>query len=130
MSMNPVIVGTDSSSPGGHAQYDPPSNISRCEQVQPEPNSGMEQKREKKAAEDSQNPSALGQDAVQVQREAGDQIVIRYLDRTGQMILQVPSAQLLGLQRAIAQALEEREQSRQMADSDGARNPGGAANGH
>jgi hypothetical protein len=49
------------------------------------------------------------QDAVEVHRENGNHIVIRYLDHAGGVILQVPSAQVLGLQNAIRQALEDQE---------------------
>ena len=51
----------------------------------------------------------MPQDEVQVQRVngAGGDIVIRYLDASGNLILQIPSSQVLGLARAVEQALEE-----------------------
>ncbi len=47
-------------------------------------------------------------DEVQVQRdESGDgQIVIKYLDKSGQVILQIPTSQVLALARAIERALD------------------------
>ncbi len=50
--------------------------------------------------------------AVEVQRDEGSRIVIKYLNRSGRVILQVPSAQVLGLQKAIKQALEDQNKAR------------------
>lgn len=49
------------------------------------------------------------EDEVQVQRDSqtNGEIVIRYLDQTGNLILQVPSAQVLDVTRGITQALEK-----------------------
>jgi uncharacterized FlaG/YvyC family protein len=55
----------------------------------------------------------MSQDEVRVQRDSGvnSQIVIKYLDSKGNLILQIPSSQVLGLARAIEQALEDGAQS-------------------
>jgi len=56
-------------------------------------------------------PAAVGiqEDEVQLQRdpEAGDQIVVRYLDKTGSVILQIPSSQMLDVSRAIYQEFQK-----------------------
>ena len=66
----------------------------------------------------------MPQDEVQVQRndEANGEIVIKYLDGRGKVILQVPSSQVLDLERSIAQEL---------AASEGGTQPrGGNVRGH
>jgi hypothetical protein len=59
----------------------------------------------------------MPQDEVQVQRDpAGSgQIVIKYLDDKGNLVLQVPSSQLLGLARAIEQTFNEQARDRAAA---------------
>lgn len=54
-------------------------------------------------------PSEMPRDEVQVQRanDGSGDIVIRYVDPHGNLILQIPSSQVLGLARAIERALEE-----------------------
>ncbi len=61
----------------------------------------------------------LPQDEVQVQRDpAGSgQIVIRYLDSKGNLILQVPSSQLLGLARSIQETLSAQAKSHAADDA-------------
>lgn len=78
---------------------------------------------------DSPAPETL-QDEVQVQRgrETDGKIVIKYLDHSGNLILQIPSSQVLGLARAIDQALDQEQKIRA---SDSASNSEGAKpNGH
>lgn len=65
----------------------------------------------------------LPQDVVQVQRESQHQIVIKYLDDAGKVIFQLPSSQVLALQRAIEKALENQARSR---DSNNAAAVGGS----
>lgn len=61
----------------------------------------------------------LPQDEVQVQRDpAGSgQIIIRYLDSKGNLILQVPSSQLLGLARSIEETLSAQAKSHAADDA-------------
>jgi len=74
-----------------------------------QPNSGPEPRQEIRHQPQTSETSEIVKDEVQVQRdgESNGQIVIRYLDHAGQVILQVPSSQILGLARAIERALEE-----------------------
>ena len=74
-----------------------------------QPNSGPGPRQEIRQRSQTSEPSETAKDEVQVQRdsESNGQIVIRYLDHAGQVILQVPSSQVLGLARAIERALEE-----------------------
>lgn len=64
-------------------------------------------------------PPELPQDEVEVQRDpAGSgQIVVKYLDAKGNLILQVPSAQVLKLARSIEQALDSQAKSRTVANT-------------
>jgi len=60
-----------------------------------------------------------------VQRDSQNQIVIKYLDGSGKVIFQVPSAQVLALQHAIEQALEQQAQSRKTPEARPAATEGG-----
>lgn len=73
--------------------------------------SGTQPNRESPAARKQTKEAELPQDEVQVQRDGQNQIVIKYLDSSGKMIFQVPSSQILALQQAIEQALEEHSRS-------------------
>lgn len=73
-------------------------------------------------------PAPSARDAVEVQRETGNQIVIKYFDRAGKEIFHVPSAQVLGLQRAIERALKEQEQSKESVSDMEAIRQGGTGN--
>jgi len=79
-----------------------------------QPNSGPEPTQEIRQRPQTSESSEIPKDEVQVQRdsESNGQIVIRYLDHSGQVILQVPSSQVLGLARAIERALEEQAKHR------------------
>lgn len=131
MSINPAIVGIELPSPSGDpAEYESVSKASRHQQVGPESNSGTDPKQKQEHPTIEKDSAELTQDAVQVQREEGNQIVIKYLDHDGQVIFQVPSAQLLRLQEAIAQTLEEQQQKQERAHLEVTKSIGGAANGH
>lgn len=80
-----------------------------------QPNSGAEPKPVRHDPQRAPQSFELPQDEVQVQRdrETNNQIVIRYLDASGQLILQIPSSQVLGLARAIAQTFEEQASARE-----------------
>lgn len=77
------------------------------------PDSGPKPKSETHTSRDLPPPFEMSQDEVRVQRDSGvnSQIVIKYLDSKGNLILQIPSSQVLGLARAIEQALEDGAQS-------------------
>ncbi|HTS04380.1 MAG TPA: hypothetical protein VMP68_02275 [Candidatus Eisenbacteria bacterium] len=73
------------------------------------PDSGTQPKSETQTSHDPSAAREMSQDEVCVQRDSGlnGQIVIRYLDSEGNLILQIPSSQVLGLAKAIEQALED-----------------------
>ena len=70
-------------------------------------------KRAATPTQDSTQLSDLPQDEVQVQRDnqSNGEIVIKYLDHHGEVILQVPSSELLRLARSIRQDLEKSGQN-------------------
>lgn len=59
-------------------------------------------------------PPQTAQDEVEVQQgsQTDGRIVVKYLDPSGNLILQIPSSQVLGLARAIDQALNEQQKTR------------------
>ena len=70
------------------------------------------------------------QDEVQVQRDsaADNEIVIKYVDHSGNVILQVPSSEVLGLAHAISEDLQQEAKARAAsAQTDG---EGGNTHGH
>ena len=84
------------------------------------PNSGPEPRQEIRSRPRTSEGSEIAKDEVQVQRdsESNGQIVIKYLDHSGRVILQIPSSQVLGLARAIERALEEQATRRASASRD------------
>jgi hypothetical protein len=93
---------------------------------------GNKPKREDPPLEPSVDSSELPRDEVQVQRVNGasGDIVIRYLDASGNLILQIPSSQVLGLARAVEQALEEQADRRTGTRQDALPGQGEASHGH
>lgn len=85
-----------------------------------QPNSGPEPKQEIRHQPQTSETLETAKDEVQVQRDSGNngQIVIRYLDHAGHVILQVPSSQILGLARAIDRALDEQATRRNSVSQD------------
>ncbi|HEX3819461.1 MAG TPA: hypothetical protein VHW45_03980 [Candidatus Sulfotelmatobacter sp.] len=70
--------------------------------------SGSLQEREIQPPKASAEPQQLPEDEVQVQHDRADgEIVIRYLDKSGDVILQVPSSQMVGMTRSIASDFQE-----------------------
>ena len=91
------------------------------------PDLGSGPKREIHDQPSTSEASDLSQDEVQVQHDGGDgQIVIRYLDGSGNLILQIPSSQVLGLARAVDEALRQ-DQERQVSQVKGET---GGSHGH
>ncbi len=76
------------------------------------PDLGNKPKEEIRATQSPRTFAPVRRDEVRVQRdeEANGQIVIKYMDAAGNMILQIPSQQVLGLARAIEEALQEQAQ--------------------
>jgi hypothetical protein len=94
-------------------------------------NSGTSPKQETSQPNQASAFAEFPQDEVQVQRDSqtnGD-IVIRYVDHLGDLVLQVPSSQVLGLARAIDQALNQEAKARSNAAVPSG-NGGGKAYGH
>jgi type II secretory pathway component HofQ len=79
-----------------------------------QPDMGPRSNREVPQPQSAPATFELPQDEVQVQRDpAGSgQIVIKYLDGKGNLILQVPSSQVLGLARAIEQTFAAQAKDR------------------
>ena len=114
MSIQPVPTLGPSSDPviGGTQVRGDASAPSKTPSAQPD--SGTKSRSENPTLELSKDSTPIPQDEVQVQRVngAGGDIVIRYLDASGNLILQIPSAQVLGLARAVEQALEQQANRR------------------
>jgi len=129
MSINPA----QGISPTEKAQAD--AEALRAEQAQPSapaiPISGTSPKQEASQARNASPSSELPQDEVQVQRDSGADgaIVIKYVDRFGDLVLQVPSSQVLGVARAIDQELAQEAKARAVADGQ-TDNTGGKGHGH
>jgi|SRR5579871_577732 len=117
MSMNPVLSLTTVPEMQSAQQPDvrlPRSGDPQAEQPWTRPNLGTQPNRDSDVLQSNARSSEMPQDEVQVQRDSGGsgQIVIRYLDGSGNLILQVPSEQVLGLSRAIEEALNQQNKSR------------------
>ncbi len=129
MSINPVPgVGsaTDPQSASvGHRAI--PSTSAAAEPESAQSNSGTAPKQEVQQLQKAPVPVAEAQDEVQVQRDSATngEIVIRYLDRSGDVILQVPSSQMLDVTRAIDANLQEEAKVRMDAGTTPAANQGG-----
>jgi hypothetical protein len=95
------------------------------------PNSGTSPKQEVSQPNQTAALAEFPQDEVQVQRDSqtnGD-IVIRYVDHLGDLVLQVPSSQVLGVARAIDQALAQEAEAQSTAVAQSGKD-GGKAYGH
>jgi len=73
----------------------------------------------------------MPQDEVQVQRDSGTNgdIVIKYMDHFGNVVLQIPSSQVLGVAHAIDQELAQEAKARAVASETPTGN-GGKNHGH
>lgn len=96
-----------------------------------QPNPGSASKQEIHLLQSAVHAPEIQRDEVQVQRdsEANGEIVIRYMDRAGDVILQVPSPQMLNMARAINQDFEHAAKVRAAADA-AAANEGGDNHGN
>ena len=101
-------------------------------EVEPvQPDSGSPPKQEIHRPQNTEASPEMPEDEVQVQRDSGTngEIVIRYIDRSGDVILQVPSSQVLGVSRAIHQDLE-REVKNHASEEMATDAEGGKVHGH
>jgi hypothetical protein len=80
------------------------------------------------AAQSSSSSTELPEDEVQVQRDSqtNGEVVIKYLDHAGNLILQVPSSQMIGLARAIEEDFQQEAKARSAPAPD---NSGGGTHG-
>jgi hypothetical protein len=82
------------------------------------PDSGTSPKQEARSVQSAAVSTELPEDEVQVQRETGgDEIVVRYVDHAGNLVLQVPSKQVLDVDRGISQDLEKQAQAREVREA-------------
>lgn len=82
-----------------------------------QPNSGTSPNQNIHRSQPTPTSADMAEDEVQVQREdpINGEIVIRYVDHSGKLILQVPSAQVLDVARGIEQSLKDTAKSRNEA---------------
>jgi hypothetical protein len=102
MNINPVQnFGTGNADPGAELKNRP----------SPQPGPGKVPEREPSLPSKVSPPTEMPQDEVQVLRDAetNEEVAIKYLDRSGHVILQVPSEQLLEIARTIHQSLQQME---------------------
>ena len=95
------------------------------------PSAGSAPKQQTHAAQPAAPSAELPQDEVQVQRDsqADGEIVVKYIDHYGNVIVQVPSTELLGLARAISQDFQHQLKVRS-AGVTAAGDEGVSKNGH
>lgn len=96
------------------------------------PDPGTAPKPEVRIPQNVPQPTEMPQDEVQVHRdsETNGEIVIRYVDHSGEVILQVPSSEVLGVARAIAQDFQQEAKMRACAGGTEAQSEGGKIHGH
>lgn len=129
MSINPVSEVGSATDPQtasvGHRAIASTSASARAESAQS--NSGTAPKQEVQQPQKAPAPVAEAQDEVQVQRDSttNGEIVIRYLDRSGDVILQVPSSQMLDVTRVIDANLQQEAKVRTDVGTPPAANQGG-----
>ena len=121
MSINPVQKPDPTSDAGAtDGRVRPASTFHTAGSTRPvAPDPGNGPNREIHNQLSTSEASDLSKDEVQVQHDGGDgQIVIRYLDGSGNLILQIPSSQVLRLARAVDEALRQ-DQERQVSQTEG-----------
>ncbi|HXJ85946.1 MAG TPA: hypothetical protein VMS18_03960 [Candidatus Binatia bacterium] len=131
MSINPVQENLAAAGAQPATRAIRPQSAVTPEVRPPHAKSGAEPMRDAPPAIRPSESSEIPRDEVQVQRdnESSGQIVIKYLDHSGQVILQIPSSQVLGLARAIEKALEEQANRRGNASQNTAVSKGVTSNG-
>jgi len=131
MSINPVTeikpIGTERAGPQVRTSQHASSQLVGATS----PDSGFRPKQQPSDTSPGIRSPEMPVDEVQVQQDSQThgRIVIRYLDHSGDVILQVPSSQILGLAHAIEQALEQQAKSR-MRNVIGRDALEGGSNGH
>jgi len=134
MSINPV-QGIEAVNEAQLAEVNPPPRPSRSSAAEvgnsTDPGPGTSPNQEARGSQNVPTSPEVAQDEVQVQRDsaADNEIVIKYVDHSGNVILQVPSSEVLGLARAISEDLQQEAKARaaSSAQTDG---EGGKTHGH
>jgi hypothetical protein len=95
-----------------------------------QPNPGTSPKQEVRNPQNASASTELPQDEVQVQRENGidGEVVVKYLNPSGDLILEIPTLQVLGMARAIGQDFQKAAQAR--ANDATREKNGGETHGH
>jgi hypothetical protein len=72
------------------------------------PNAGKNSKEEPQSSATSSIASPLPEDEVELQRdsELENELIVRYVDKAGNVVLQVPGQQMLSVQRAIMEEFQ------------------------
>lgn len=127
MSIDPVLATPAIDQISGHTSGSARA-LERSQAGSVQPNSGMLPSRQSSAPQKQTKRLELPRDEIQVQRDSQNQIIIKYLDGSGKVIFQIPSSQILALQQAIEQTLQQ--QHRSGANSRAASSLQGVRNGH
>ena len=95
-----------------------------------DPNAGTSPKAAVQEKQKASSSTELPQDEVRVQRDsdANDDVVVKYMDHSGNLILQVPSSQVLDVARAIDQDFRAEAKARALAAQTDKK--GGNTHGH
>jgi len=133
MSINPVQE-IASNVEAQVAPKDRPSGLAQSSAAGPElavPDPGSSPKPESHDPQTAPSSAQMPQDEVQVQRDSGTNgdIVIKYMDHFGNVVLQIPSSQVLGVAHAIDQELAQEAKARAVASETPTGN-GGKNHGH
>jgi len=122
MSINPAqVVGPESAAQPAESNSRalPAHGWTVPGQASSPPEAGNAPKQDINVSENKASSSELPQDEVQLQRDSqtnGD-IVVKYMDHSGNVILQVPSTELLGLARSITEEFQSQAKARAAAVS-------------
>jgi hypothetical protein len=105
-----------------------PSSRSAPEQ----PDLGSPPEEETASTQNIPSLSEMPKDEVEVQRDGqtNGEIVVRYMDHAGNLILQVPSEQVLNVSRGIDQDLEREQEVRAKSEGTVEGDEGGKSDGH
>lgn len=132
MSIDPVsaIRPSPEAKPQARDIRRPQSSPDAASPVSPRPNVVRVSNRSGPGPSRNSEAPLAAEDEVQVQQgsQTDGKIVIKYLDHSGNLILQIPSSQVLGLARAIDQALDEQQKTRASGGASSAE--GAKHNGH
>jgi len=130
MSINPASAIESNSAAQANAPADRPAPVVEKNPVQPI--SGTSPKPETHNPSNTAAAAQLPEDEVQVQRDSGADgaIVIKYVDKFGHVVFQVPSSQVLGVAHAIDQELAAEAKARENAGGTQPESDRGRVHGH